>query len=228
MTAPRAHDVTFPVDGHDVRGALALPAGDGRAGAVIIAHEWYGLNDEIRDQASHFAAEGFVALAVDLYGGEVTDRADRAFELSNAMKTIDAMGVIDGARHYLAAHPRSNGKVGVTGFCLGGAMAVCAAANVSGLSCALPFYGMGRDEHLHVEKMTCPIQGHYAAEDAFVNADRVRSVAERVNAAGGRFEAFFYEGGHAFLRRSDPTTYHEPSATLAWGRAIAFLGRELG
>jgi carboxymethylenebutenolidase len=214
-------------DGPSARAELAAPAGDGACGALVVVHEWWGLNDEIRGQTRRFAAEGFLALAVDLYAGEVTDRADRAIELVTAMKTQHAMRVVDAAARWLTGHPRSKGKVGVTGFCLGGAMALAAAANVEGLSAILPFYGTPKDEFLQYDRMRAPIQGHYAKEDPFVSAERITRIHERVNAAGGRMDLFFYDGGHAFLR-DDPGTHHAESAAIAWPRAIAFLRAHLG
>lgn len=220
--------ITFGIPGGGTaRAALALPDGSDKHGAIVIAHEWWGLNEEIQKQAERFAAEGFLALAVDLYGGQVTDDAARAMELSSSVKTMEAMKVIEGAVNTLSAHPRSNGRIGVTGFCLGGAMTLAAAANVEGLSAALPFYGTPKDEFLHVDRMKMPIQGHYAKDDPFVSAERAAAIRDRVNAAGGRMEVFFYDGGHAFMR-DDPSTYHEASAKLAWSRAIAFLRENLG
>lgn len=220
--------VSFPMGGVSLslRGALATPASVGRHGALVVVHEWWGLNDEIKAQAERFAGEGFLALAVDLYGGESTDRAERALELSSAMKTADAMLIIQAAVSWLASHERSNGKVGVTGFCLGGAMALAAASNVDGLCAVVPFYGVPREDFIHPERMKAPIQGHYAKVDAFVSPERPPSIAARVREAGGSMEAFFYDGGHAFLR-NDPATYHEESAVLAWSRATKFLREHL-
>lgn len=227
-TTARMETIELELDGGGkARAVLAAPEGEGKRGALVVIHEWWGLNDEIIKQAERFAGMGLLALAVDLYKGEVTDRPERAMQLSGAMKTQEAMEVVQAAVRWLASRPSSNGKVGVTGFCLGGAMALAAAANVEGLSAILPFYGTPKDEFLHYDRMRAPIQGHYAKNDTFVSSERAAQVRDRVNAAGGQMELFFYDAGHAFLR-DDPSAYHAESAALALSRAEAFLRKELG
>lgn len=206
---------------------LAEPAAEGRRGSLLVVHEWWGLNGEIEEQARRFAAEGFLTLAVDLYDGEVTTDAARAMELVNKLQTATAMVQLQAAQTWLSTHPRSNGRVGVTGFCLGGAMALAAAGNVKGLSAVVPFYGTPREDFLRPEKMRAPIQGHYAKQDPFVAPERPPAIAERVRAAGGSMELFFYDANHAFMRKGDPQAYHEESARLAWSRATAFLHEKL-
>jgi dienelactone hydrolase len=103
----------FTADDRPVLGALALPPGDAPAGAVILVHEWYGLNDDMRRLAARFAAEGFIALAVDLYDGRVATDAPEAMQLSSALKTPDAVRIIAAAAEALRALPRSNGRVAV-------------------------------------------------------------------------------------------------------------------
>lgn len=221
-------ELSFPWRGGETKGYLALPAGAAPSGAVVVIHEWWGLNDDVRRMTDRFAAEGWVGLAVDLYGGRVTSEAAEALALSTEMKTADAVEIVRGAAAALSAHPACNGKIAVTGFCLGGGMTLAAVAGVDGLAAGVPFYGSPRDEFLHYDRMRAPILGHYASQDAFVDPARVRRIAEAVRAAGGSFELHFYEGGHAFMRERDPHAYHEPSARLAWERTTAFLRARLG
>lgn len=207
---------------------LVLPPGNDPAGSLVIVHEWWGLNDDIRRLAGRFAAEGLLACAVDLYGGRSTTDASEALGLSSELDTRHAVEVVRAAREALLAHPRSNGKVGVTGFCLGGAMTLAAACNVPGLDAALPFYGTPKDQYLELSGVKARIQGHYAKVDPFVSFERVTSIVDKARAAGVSFELFAYDAGHAFMREGDPNAYHEPSATLAWQRATAFLRETLG
>lgn len=206
---------------------LALPPGDGKVPGIIVVHEWWGINDDIRRLLGRFAAEGIAALAVDLYAGRSTTDPMEALQLSNDLRTPRAVEIIAGGADALAAHARSNGKVAVTGFCLGGAMTLAAACNVDTLRAAVPFYGTPKDEHANGWAAKCPILGHYAKNDGFVSIERARLIAETVNAAGGSFELHEYDAGHAFMREADPTAYHEPSAQLAWERTIAFLKKHL-
>ncbi len=214
--------------GNLTRAALATPAGDGKVGAVIVVHEWWGLNDDIRGLCDRLAAEGYLALAVDLYGGEVATEAEEAMRLVTEMKTATAMTVVGGAQKYLTAHPRSNGKVAVTGFCLGGGIAIAAACTVSGITCGIPFYGLPIVDFQTFSEKTPPLLGHYAQVDGHVTPERVRAVHDKALAAGAKFELHFYEGPHAFMRRADASVYHPASAELAWSRTLAFLKQQLG
>lgn len=199
-------------------------AGD-RGPGLVVCHEWWGLNDDIRAQCERFAAEGFVALAPDLYGAPPTDDPEQAMKRSMALRTEDAMDRVARCVRELAT--RTGRKVGVTGFCLGGAMSFAAAASVDGISAAVPFYGNARADYMVASRMRCPIQAHFAEKDPFARAEPAVNLARDVRAAGGHMELHFYEGGHAFMRERDPAAYHAPSATLAWSRAMEFLRREL-
>lgn len=213
--------------GESTQAALALPDGDGRAGAMIVVHEWWGLNDDVRRIADDFAKEGYLALAVDLYGGKVTAEASEAMVIANDMKTAEAMKIVDGAVKFLKAHPRSNGKVGITGFCLGGGQALAAASSVPGITCAVPFYGLPIAAFQTFGPSSPHIVGHYSSTDAHITPERVRALRDKAVAAGARFDVHFYDGPHAFMRRADPAVYHEASARLAWSRTLELLRAEL-
>jgi carboxymethylenebutenolidase len=218
----------FTADGRTVRAALALPAAAAPAGAVILAHEWYGLNDDMRRLADRFAAEGFVALSVDLFDGHVATDAAGAMQLAGALKTPVAVAVIAAAADALRALPSVNGKVAVTGFCLGGAMAVAAVCAVPGLAAAVPFYGIPKPEYVDWSRGDAPLLGHYGRRDPVIPVERPQALADAANAAGRSFELHFYEAGHAFMREGDAGAYDAPSAALAWERTVAFLRARLG
>ncbi len=218
--------VNFPFEGGRASGELFAPKTPS-APALVLVHEWWGLNDDVRRMAGRFAEQGFLTLAIDLYHGRSTAEAEVAMQLSNELSTAVAMKEIAGAVAFLGSDARSNGKVGVTGFCLGGAISLASAFNVDGLSAVVPFYGNPRADFVHLEKKTAPIQGHYAKNDGFIDSGRTRAIAEGVRANGGAFELFMYDAGHAFMREADPHAYHAESATLAWERAFAFLHAEL-
>jgi carboxymethylenebutenolidase len=212
------------VKGRASKGALARPSGAGRGG-VIVVHEWFGLNDDMCKLTDRFATEGFFALAVDLYEGRSTADSAEAMKLSSEMKTLEAMSVIEGAVEYLRHLEGCSGKVAVTGFCLGGAMAFAAAALVPHVSGAVPFYGIARDEYVDWTKVRVPIQAHFGKADPIIREERVHALAEKARAGGASLELHLYEAGHAFMRAGDAHAYHEPSAVLAWSRAIEFLHR---
>jgi carboxymethylenebutenolidase len=206
---------------------LVLPAGEGKVPGIVVVHEWWGINDDIRRIAGRFAAEGIAALVVDLYGGQSTTDPAEAFRLSNEMRTLRSVEIIAGGVAALASHARGSGKVAVTGFCLGGAMTLAAACQVDGLAAAVPFYGTPKDEHANGWRAKAPILGHYAKNDGFVSIDRARKIAQAVNEAGGSMELHEYDAGHAFMREADVTAYDAASAALAWGRTITFLKKQL-
>jgi carboxymethylenebutenolidase len=215
--------IMFPTPLGQIHGELALPAKAGPA--VILVHEWWGINADMRRMAERFAAEGYVAMLVDLYGGRSASTAEEAMALSSEMKTADAMQIIAGAVAYL--HARGSAKVGITGFCLGGGMALAAACNVPGIDAAVPFYGTPKEEFVKLTKTLPPVLGHYAKDDGFVSFERISGIQKRAAELGATFELHGYDGGHAFMREADPNAYHEPSATLAWTRTLAFLRKNL-
>ena len=182
----------------------------------------------MKRMAARFAAEGFIALAVDLYDGRVATDAPEAMQLSSALKTPDAVRIIAAAAEALRALPRSNGKVAVTGFCLGGAMAIAAACGVPGLAAAVPFYGIPRAEYVDWSRCEAPILGHYGAKDPIIAAERPQALADAARAAGRSFELHLYDAGHAFMREADDAVYDAPSAAQAWERTVAFLRERLG
>jgi carboxymethylenebutenolidase len=208
---------------------LGEPSGGGKVGAVVIVQEWHGINDEMRSKVDRFASEGFLSLAPDLYHGKVAKNDDEAGKLMSALDFGGAIGDIGSAVQWLKEQPRSNGKVGVLGFCLGGALTFATAASVPGLACAVPFYGVPDLSKLDLSKVTAPILAHFAGHDDWASPDKARQIEKELKAKGKTMELHVYDGaGHAFMRQTDPTKYHEPSAKKAWERTIAFLHQHLG
>ncbi len=212
----------------DTRGFLSLPPGDRSVPGLVVVHEWWGINDDIRAVCDRFAAAGFAALAVDLYAGRTTTESAEAMKLVDEMKTEDAMKIIEGGIRHLGTLPRcEQGKVGITGFCLGGAMAIAAACTVPGLSAAVPFYGIPRRDFIDFSKPRPPIQGHFGKSDASIAVERADLLASAAQTSGNRFDLCLYDAGHAFMRKGDPAAYDAAAAELAWTRAISFLDAEL-
>jgi carboxymethylenebutenolidase len=220
--------ITFTAqDGSEVTGAIALPAGDDKAPGLVLVQEWWGLNDHIRSLADRFAAAGFVTLAPDLYHGKVTGDATEAQELMAALDGKRALADIAAATQALLAHPRVNGKIGVTGFCMGGAYAFTAATRIPEISAAAPFYGIppaGRADYTKAK----PIIAHFSATDQWATAAGAEAIKREVEAAGGSMELHVYDADHAFMNDTRPEVYSPKNAKLAWDRTIAFLHAHLG
>jgi carboxymethylenebutenolidase len=191
------------------------------APTIIVVHEWWGLNDDIRRLCRRFVSEGFGAMAVDLFGGKLTTDPTEAAQFAGDMKTEASMATIAAAAKWL--HEHGSAKVAVTGFCLGGAMALAAACTVEGLAAAVPFYGIPKAEFIKFGKATPPICGHYSKSDAWASLERASAIAGEAKAAGASFALHAYDGPHAFMREADPNAYHEASAKAAWATTIAFL-----
>lgn len=211
----------------DVDAELATPAGQDIHPGLIVIHEWWGLNDSIRAMCDRFAKEGFLVLAPDLYHGESATDPNEAMLLMQKLSTASAMQDIRAALARLKSDPRCAGKIGITGFCMGGAMTFAAATSVDGLSAAVPFYGIPVPGYFDPAKVKCPIQAHFAKNDTSVDAGRAASFCEQVKALGGSMELYLYDAGHAFMRESDPKVHHAPSAAAAWSRTLGFLHQEL-
>lgn len=216
-----------PAGGH-IDGALAEPPGTGKLGAVVVVHEWHGLNEVVKLHCEQFAAAGFVALAPDLFHGKLAANDDEAAKLIADFDFQRAVGEIGDAVAYLRAHPRCNGRVAVVGFCLGGALTLAAARFVPGLDAAVPFYGLPRLPADAFAGMTTPVCGHYARVDEWADPAVAEQIQGKVRAGGGEMEVHVYDAGHAFMRSTDASRYEPKSAALAWQRTVDFLHRHLG
>jgi carboxymethylenebutenolidase len=212
-------------------GEIAVPAHDGRpekAPGLVLVQEWWGVNDHIRSLADRFAAAGFLTLAPDLYHGTVTKDANEATQLMNALDGKRAMDDIAGAVAALAADPRANGKVGIVGFCMGGAYTLAAVSAIPELAAAVPFYGIPPAERVDFAKMKAPILAHVATRDQWVTVARMEEVKKGIDAHQGSMRVEVYEADHAFVNDTRPEVYAPEAAKLAWDRTVAFLHQHLG
>jgi carboxymethylenebutenolidase len=214
--------------GAPVSGELAVPEGTGTAPAIVLLQEYWGLNDHIRSLADRFAKEGFLTLAPDLYHGKITKKADEAMKLMQELDGKQAMDDIAGAVAFLASHARSNGKVGVTGFCMGGAYALAAASAIPSLGAVVSFYGIPPAERLDFTAMKMPILKHVARRDQWVTPERAEEIKDKVHAHQGSMRLELYDADHAFMNDTRPEVHAAEAAKLAWDRTIAFFHEYLG
>jgi len=224
-------NTTFPSNGGQAHGYLALPP-SGSGPGVIVIQEWWGLTDHIADVADRLATAGFVALAPDLYGGKTAHDSDEAGQMMTELPVEQAARDLAGAVDFLLGHPAvTSAKVGAVGFCMGGGFVLMLAAQQGDrIGAAVPFYGVGPAVPSSYEGVTAPVQGHYATEDAFypVAGAHAQEAQIRSESASGDVEFFYYPAGHAFHNDKDLLgTYDADSAKLAWQRAIDFLKAKL-
>jgi carboxymethylenebutenolidase len=214
-------------DGKEACGYLAN-AGRGDAPGVVVIQEWWGLSEQIKGLTDRFALAGFDALAPDLYNGTVvpyhdTDAANR--EMSS-LDFIDATTqTVRGAAQYIG----SNGaKVGLTGFCLGGAVTIIGACKIPELGAAVAFYGIPPAQAATPADVRVPLQGHFANRDDWCTPQVVDAFEAGLKAAGKTAEIFRYEADHAFVNEQRAAVHDREAAELAWGRAAAFFHQHLG
>ena len=214
-------------DANEIHGELAEPASPGKAPALVLIQEYWGINDHIRSLADRLAREGFLVVAPDLYHGKLAKDAAEAGALMTGLDTLAAVKEIGATADFLKAHARGNGKVGVIGFCMGGALALAAACHLEGLSAVVPFYGLPPAEKVDYARVSAPILMHVATNDAWVTVEKAQAVKKLVDAAGKSMTLETYEAGHAFVNDTRPEAYDEKSAKLAWQRSVDFLKKHL-
>jgi carboxymethylenebutenolidase len=219
-------NVTFASNGGQVHGYLKLPP-QGSGPGLIVIQEWWGLDDHMAEVVDRFAAEGFVALAPDLYGGRVAHDTDDAGRMLEELPVEQAAKDLAGAVDFLLADPSvTSSTLGVVGFCMGGGFVLQLTAQEGDrIGAAVPFYGVGPAVPHQYRSVTAPIQGHYGEQDAFYPVDQARAQEQQIrDESNGSVEFFYYPAGHAFHNDKDQLgTYDEHSATLAWERALTFL-----
>jgi carboxymethylenebutenolidase len=215
--------IDFKGNGGSYSGYLSAPS-DGGPGVVVI-QEWWGLNDHVKDICDRFAAERFASLAPDIYQGKLATSPNEAGKLMMALNIIEAEKILRGAIHSLLAHPSCTSKtVGVVGFCMGGQLAMYAAAtNPEQVSACVNFYGIHPNVQPSYDRMKAPVLGLFAENDSSVDAAAVEKLRKELSGAGKFFEFHTYKNvGHAFFNDTRPV-YHEESARDAWGRTLQFL-----
>ncbi len=220
-----ADSAVFTVDENSVNGYLARPAGAATAPAVLIIHEWWGLNDHIRDVAERYARAGFVAAAVDLYGGAVTKDPQKAGQMMNALDPKRALANLDTTIRFLRAADYVS-AVGVTGFCMGGVYTVLAACNFP-VDAAVAFYGMPDDLSV-VEKLSCPLLFIGGEKDQWITVEKMRRLDAALKQYGKDAEVKIYAGAdHAFFNDTRPEVFSAGHAADAWQRTIEFFSKHL-
>jgi carboxymethylenebutenolidase len=218
--------VEFKSNGGTCTGYLAGTSGPG----VIVIQEWWGLVPHITDIADRFAAEGFVALAPDMYHGEATDEPDLAGKLLMSMNLATAGKDLSGAVDLLQERTGRT-KVGVTGFCMGGGLALMAAClRPDAIAAAAPFYGgMRPDTVIEWDNLAAVVEGHYAATDRGTAApEAVKELEATLRAKGKNATFHVYPGTqHAFFNDTRPEVYDEAVAKTAWDRTLALFRANL-
>jgi carboxymethylenebutenolidase len=221
--------VEFQSDGATARGYLATPD-SGKGPGVVVIQEWWGLVPHIRDVAERFAAAGFVALAPDLYHGDVARSPDEAGKLMMALNIARTEKDLRGAIEYLLNHEATEGeRVGTVGFCMGGALSLYAASKNERVGACVVFYGIHPKVEPDLEHLRAPVLGFFAEKDQSVPPAAARELESKLKERGKQVEVHIYPGtDHAFFNDTRHEVYDRAAAADAWRRTIEFFREHLG
>ncbi|HEX7974754.1 MAG TPA: dienelactone hydrolase family protein [Anaerolineales bacterium] len=228
MNEIRRGMVEFPVNGAVAPAFLAQPGQAGHYPGLVLIQEWWGLVPHIKDVAERFARHGFVALAPDLYHGQAASEPDEARKLAMEMDRERAVQEIVAAVRYVQGlESVSPKKIGVVGWCMGGGLAITAAASSSELGAAVAFYGMPRDIS-QAQQIQAPLLGLYAEHDHGITPEMLKSFEQELEKQGVLHEIHTYPGTqHAFFNDTRAHIYDPQAAQDAWGRTLEWFRKYL-
>jgi carboxymethylenebutenolidase len=218
--------VEFPTNGHMTQGYLATPTA-GKGPGVLVIQEWWGLVPHIKNVCDRFAAEGFTALAPDMYHGKTASEPDEAGKLFMALNIAQAETDLAGAAKHLARHS-STSKLGVVGFCMGGQLALFAGCIEHNIGAVVDFYGVHPNVSPDYARLSGPVLGLFAEKDAFVTPETARGVEAAIKKAGKPVEVHIYPGvDHAFFNDENTAAYNKAAADDAWRRTLTHFRTNL-
>jgi len=212
-------------DGRTIKGALAEPQ-DQATGGILLIHEWWGLNDQIKSVAAELAKEGYVALACDLYGGAVATARDEARALMQAVDPGVATETVATWVEWLRSHPDTAANVATIGWCFGGGWSLNASL-AAPVDATIIYYGNVAKTAEQLKALGGPVLGHFATQDQWIDREMVSGFERAMDAAGKQYTTYWYDAQHAF---ANPTSarYDAEDAALAWKRTLDFLRKHLG
>jgi carboxymethylenebutenolidase len=221
--------VSYKSGDETVNGILYTPAGKGTFPALIVIHEWWGLNDWVKQQAEKLAGQGYVALAVDLYRGRVADNPDLAHELMRGLPEDRATRDLRAAYDFLASQPNvKNNRIGSIGWCMGGGYSLDTALAEPQLAATVINYGHLATESSELKKINAPILGLFGGLDRGITPDDVKKFQQSMEKLGKKIEVKIYpDAGHAFENPNNKQGYRAEDAADAWQRTIDFLASTL-
>jgi carboxymethylenebutenolidase len=226
---PKTETVTFSNGKDTISGFLATPEKPGRYPGLIVVHEWWGLNDWVKEQTVKLASQGFVALAVDLYRGKVAADASEAHELSRGLP--DDRAIVDlmaGIVYLTTRNDVEHGRIGTIGWCMGGGYAVQLAMHVPRLGACVVNYGALPTDPNDLQNIGAPFLGNFGADDHGITPADVQAFQKSMETLSRQVDIKIYDGaGHGFENPNNKDGYRPQAAEDAWNRTIAFLNKSL-
>jgi len=227
--AAEGKSVSYKSGDETVQGVLYTPAGKGPFPALIVIHEWWGLNDWVKDQASKLSDEGYVTLAVDLYRGKVATTPDMAHEIMRGVPEDRAKRDLNAAFDFLKSQPNVKpDRIGAIGWCMGGGYSLDVALQQPTLAADVINYGHLATDIDALKKINAPILGLFGAQDRGIPSEDVKKFGATLDQIGKKVEIKIYDdAGHAFENPNNKDGYRAADAADAWKRTIAFLAANL-
>jgi len=222
-------EVSYKSGDETVKGILYTPDGKGPFPGIVVIHEFWGLNDWVKEQAAKLAGEGYAALAIDLYRGKVATTPDEAHEVMRGVPEDRAKRDLEAAFQFLASQPNvKKDRIGAIGWCMGGGYALDLALEEPKLAADVINYGHLATDPAAISKINAPILGLFGALDRGITPDDVKAFGAALDKAGKKIEVTIYpDAGHAFENPNNQDGYRAADAVDAWNKTVNFLARTL-
>ncbi len=227
--AATPREVSYKSGDETVKGILYTPDGKGPFPGIVVIHEFWGLNDWVKEQAAKLAGEGYAALAIDLYRGKVATTPDEAHEIMRGVPEDRAKRDLEAAFQFLASQPNvKKDRIGAIGWCMGGGYALDLALEEPKLAADVINYGHLATDPAAISKINAPILGLFGALDRGITPDDVKAFGAALDKASKKIEVTIYpDAGHAFENPNNKDGYRAADAADAWNKTVNFLARTL-
>ncbi|MGA7908786.1 MAG: dienelactone hydrolase family protein [Candidatus Sulfotelmatobacter sp.] len=221
--------VSYKSGDETVQAVLYTPAGQGPFPGIIVIHEWWGLNDWVKEQAAKLSDQGYVTLAIDLYRGKVATTPDEAHEIMRGVPEDRAQRDLQAAFEFLASQPNvRKERIGAIGWCMGGGYSLDVALQQPTLAANVINYGHLATDPDALKKINAPILGLFGAQDRGITPDDVHKFEAAMKQLGKKIDVKIYDdAGHAFENPNNKTGYRPDDAADAWKRTVSFLAETL-
>lgn len=227
--AATSKNVSYKSGDETVKGVLNIPQGKGPFPAIIVIHEWWGLNDWVKEQGSKLSDLGYVTLAVDLYRGKVATTPDEAHEIMRGVPEDRAKRDLHAAFDFLQSQPDvKKNRIGAIGWCMGGGYSLDVALEEPDLAADVINYGHLATDPAALKKINAPILGLFGAQDRGITPDDVKKFEEQLKQLGKKVDVTIYpDAGHAFENPNNKDGYRPQDAADAWDKTVKFFAANL-
>jgi carboxymethylenebutenolidase len=229
-SAASSRNVSYKSGDDTVQAVIYTPEGKGPFPGIVVVHEWWGLNDWVKEQASRLSDQGYVSLAIDLYRGKVATTPDEAHEIMRGVPEDRAARDLHSAVEYLKTQPNvKNDRIASIGWCMGGGYSFDVALQEPSLTAVVVNYGHLASDPASLRKINASILGIFGGQDRGIPADDVKKFEQSMKQMGKKVEIVIYpDAGHGFENPNNKAGYRAEDAADAWKRTVKFLAESLG